>query len=477
MLTTNTTRMQLQNDNSWSNHFRATFYLGVPFIGAQLAQLAINTTDVLMVGKLGATELAAIILATQTFFTVFIFGSGFANAVVPMAAQAQGRGDKVSVRRAVRMGMWVVLLYGALTAPLLWMAEPILLFAGQRPEVAKLAGEYLHIAQWAIFPSLIFMVLRAFLSGLERAGIILYVTLVTLVLNALLCYVLIYGHFGFPALGIFGAALAALGVALLGAGLTIAYIRSRPELNQYELFVRFWRPDWPAFREVIYLGIPISVTILAEVSLFTAASLLMGNIGTMELAAHGIALQFASIAFMIPLGLAQAGTVRVGLAYGSGDMLGVRRAAIAVLVLGCLFAAIGSAIFALFPRQLAALYLDTSRPDAAEVLAFAGPLIVIAGAFQLVDGLQAIAAGMLRGLKDTTVPMILAMISYWPIGFFCAWAFAFPLNFGGVGVWFGFVLGLAAAALSLNWRFFHLLRSMQAKAFGPRGEPQTTLRG
>ncbi|WP_457583213.1 MATE family efflux transporter [Ensifer canadensis] len=459
MLTATASPTPVQTDNSWRTHYRASLYLGVPFIGAQLAQLAINTTDVLMVGKLGATQLAAIILATQMYFTIYIFGSGFANAVVPMAAQAQGRGDKVSVRRSVRMGLWVVLCYGVLTAPVLWLAEPILLLAGQQPEVAALAAEYLHIAQWAIFPGLIFMVLRAFLSGLERAGIILYVTLATLVLNAALCYVLIYGHYGFPQLGIFGAAVAALGVAVLGVVLTIGYIKSKPELNQYELFVRFWRPDWPAFREVVYLGIPISLTILAEVSLFTVASLLMGTIGTIELAAHGIALQFASLAFMIPLGLAQAATVRVGLSYGRGDMPGVRRAAISALVLGAIFATIGSAIFALLPSQLAALYLDTNRPDAAQVLAFAAPLIVIAGAFQLVDGLQAIAAGMLRGLKDTKVPMILAMISYWPIGFFCAWIFAFPLNFGGVGVWFGFVLGLAAAAVLLNWRFFRMIRA------------------
>lgn len=464
MLTANASPISLTTDNSWRTHYRASFYLGVPFIGAQLAQLAINTTDVLMVGKLGATELAAIILATQMYFTVYVFGNGFANAVVPMAAQAVGRGDKVSVRRSVRMGMWVVMLYGLLTAPILWMAEPILLFAGQQPKVAALAGEYVRIAQWAIFPGLIFMVLRAFLSGLERAGIILYVTLATLVLNAALCYVLIFGHFGFPQLGIFGAAVAALGVAVLGAALTIGYIKSKPELNQYELFVRFWRPDWVAFREVVFLGIPISLTILAEVSLFTVASLLMGTIGTVELAAHGIALQFASIAFMIPLGLAQAATVRVGLSYGRGDLLGVRRAAIASLVLGAGFAMVGSAIFAFFPSQLAALYLDTARPDAAAVLAFAAPLIVIAGAFQLVDGMQAIAAGMLRGLKDTKVPMLLALISYWPIGFVCAWAFAFLFNFGGIGVWFGFVLGLAAAAVLLNWRFFRMLGTLEAKA-------------
>ncbi|TCM58520.1 MATE family multidrug resistance protein [Rhizobium sp. PP-F2F-G48] len=448
-------------DNSWTAHFRGSVILGVPFVAAQIAQLAINTTDVVMVGRLGATELASIIIATQMFFTIFVFGSGFSNAVVPMVAQAVGRGDVVSTRRSVRMGMWAVLIYGVLTAPFLWMAEPILLFAGQQPEVAEKAAGYLHVAQWAIFPSLVFMVLRAFLSGLERAGIILYITLITLVLNAGLCYLLIYGHFGFPALGMVGAAWAALTVAVLGLVLAIVYIQRHEELRRFELFVRFWNPDWHALKEVVLLGLPIALTILAEVSLFTVASLLMGTIGTVELAAHGIALQFASIAFMIPLGLAQAATVRVGLAYGRGDMEGVRRAGIAALALGTLCAAIGSTLFAVIPYALAALYLDTSRADAAMVLAYAGPLIVIAGAFQLVDGLQAIAAGMLRGLKDTTVPMLLALVSYWPIGFFSAWLFAFPLGLGGQGVWYGFSLGLLAAACLLNARFFRIVRKLK----------------
>ncbi|PYE37509.1 MATE family multidrug resistance protein [Rhizobium sp. PP-F2F-G38] len=454
----------IRGDNSWAAHFRGSVILGVPFVAAQIAQLAINTTDVVMVGKLGATELASIILATQMFFTIFVFGSGFSNAVVPMVAQAVGRGDVVSTRRSVRMGMWAVLIYGVLTAPILWLAEPILLFAGQQPEVAAKAADYLHIAQWAVFPSLVFMVLRAFLSGLERAGIILYITLITLVLNAGFCYLLIYGHFGFPALGMVGAAWAALAVAILGLVLAIVYIQRHAELRGFELFVRFWNPDWHALKEVVLLGLPIALTILAEVSLFTVASLLMGTIGTVELAAHGIALQFASIAFMIPLGLAQAATVRVGLAYGRGDMEGVRKAGISALALGIICAALGSTLFAVIPYALAALYLDTTRTDAALVLAYAGPLIVIAGAFQLVDGLQAIAAGMLRGLKDTTVPMVLALISYWPIGFFSAWIFAFPLGFGGQGVWYGFSLGLLAAAVLLNARFFRIVRKLSETA-------------
>ncbi len=450
-------RAEFDQDNSWSTHYRASLVLGVPFIGAQLAQLAINTTDVIMVGWHGATELASIVIATQMLFTVYIFGAGFANAVVPMAAQAKGRGDSVSVRRSVRMGMWVVLAYGIVTAPLLWFSEPILLFAGQNPEVAKIAQNYLRIAQWGIFPGLIFMVLRAFLSGLERAGIILYVTLITLVLNAVFCYAFIYGHFGMPALGVEGAAVAALGVSVLGMVLTVLYIDRDPELRAYALFVRFWRADWSAFFEVLLLGLPISLTIIAEVGLFTVSSLLMGRIGTVELAAHGIGMQFASIAFMIPLGLAQVATVRIGLAHGRGDSLGVRRAAVAVLVLGTGCALIGSLLYALMPYQLASLYLDTSRPDAADVLAFAGPLIVIAGAFQLVDGFQAIATGMLRGLKDTRVPMLLAIFSYWCVGFVASWTLAFPLGYGGIGVWYGFILGLVAAAAMLNWRFFRII--------------------
>ncbi|WP_275791142.1 MATE family efflux transporter [Pararhizobium gei] len=457
MSTSSHTLYRGRPDNSWPAHYRASIALGVPFVCAQLAQFAIHATDVLMVGRLGTTELAAMVLAAQTFFTVFIFGSGFANAVVPIVAQAQGRGDLVAVRRAVRMGMWAVLGYGVLTMPLLWHAESVLLAMHQQPEVAALAGRYLRVALWGMFPALLFMVLRGFLSSLERAGIILYVTIAVLAANALLCYVFIFGHFGAPALGIVGAAISALAVNTLSFVLLYAYIQMQPQTRAYEIFVRFWRPDWPVLKDVVKLGLPIAVTILAEVSLFTVASLLMGMIGTVELAAHGIALQFASIAFMVPLGLAQVATVRIGLAHGRRDAEGIKRGAIAVLVIGCGFALIGSTVFALFSTELAALYLDTSRPDAAQVLAYAGPLIVIAGAFQLVDGVQALAAGMLRGLKDTTVPMVLALISYWAIGFVAAYLLAFHAGLGGVGVWYGFVLGLAAASITLTWRFFRFL--------------------
>jgi MATE family multidrug resistance protein len=454
----------LPDTNSWGAHIRATFGLGVPLVGAQLAQMAIHTTDVILVGWLGTTELASVVIATQIFFLVFIFGTGFTSAVIPLVAQAIGHGDKVGVRRAVRMGLWVVLAYCAAMSPILWFSEPILLRLGQEPDVAANAQGYLRIAQWGMFPALGLMALRSFVTGLEKGSIVLYVTLGMFVINFVVAYLLIFGHFGAPQMGLHGAALAAVCANMTGFIIALAYVQMNATTRSYEIFVRFWRPDWPIIREVFMLGLPISFTILAETGLFAAAALLMGMIGKLELAAHGIALQLASIAFMIPLGLAQVATVRVGLANGRGDILGVRRAAIAVLVVSVVFAAVGSILYAALPRFFGGLFLDITRPDAEAVLMHAVPLITIAGAFQLVDGLQAVGAGLLRGLKDTRVPMVLALVAYWPIGFVCAYVFAFPLGLSSEGIWYGFVVGLAAAALLLCGRFWIMVRHKEKAA-------------
>ncbi|MGG6893995.1 MULTISPECIES: MATE family efflux transporter [Rhizobium] len=452
------------NNNSWSAHIRATLALGIPLIGAQLAQLGINTTDVMIVGRLGAEQLAAMVLAAQFLFTILIFGSGFSIAVVPLVAQAYGQGDVASVRRALRMGLWVVTAYWLIAQPAFFYSEQILLAAGQKPDVARLASGYIDIGHFALLPGLLYNVIRALVSAIGRAGIILKVTIAMLVMNAVLAYILVLGHFGLPAMGLHGAAIVSVAVQTAGFFFIVAYVQAHEDTRRYEIFVRFWRPDWHALWDVIRLGFPISVTVLAEVSLFTAASLLMGQIGTIELAAHGIALQWASIAFMIPLGLSQAATVRVGVAHGQGDHLGLKRAAIVVLVVSSCISLLGSILFATMPTWFGSWFLDVTSADAPKVLAYAAPLIVVAGLFQLVDGLQSIASGLLRGLKDARVPMIMALIAYWPIGFFLAWLLAFPLQFGGIGIWFGFLLGLGSAAAMLCTRFYILVRSEKAAA-------------
>ena len=266
--------------NSWGAHLRATLALGIPLIGAQLAQLGIHTTDMVIIGQLGAEKLAAMVLAGQFFFVVFIFGSGFSVAVVPMVANAYGQGDATSARRALRMGMWVAVVYWFVTVPLFLSAEKILLALGQNPSVSAQTGEYLAVAQFGLLPALLFYVMRGLVSAIGRAGIILYATIAMLLINGFLAYALVLGHFGAPALGMIGAAYAAVVVNTFSLIFIIVYIQTRDETRKYELFVRFWRPDFHALWEVIRLGLPISVTILAEVTLFSAASILMGQIGT-----------------------------------------------------------------------------------------------------------------------------------------------------------------------------------------------------
>lgn len=440
----------------WSRHIQETLKLGIPLIGAQLAQLGINTTDVLIIGHLGTVELAAIVLASQYFFTIFIFGSGFSAAVIPMAAHAIGDGDTRNVRRSIRMGLWASLAYAVLAMPLFYYSDQILMALGQAQDVSEKAGGYLRIAGLGLFPALLFMVLRSFLSALERMSMILYITLGVLVSNAVLAYTFVLGHFGAPELGMTGAAMVAATVGLLGLAAAVIYIQRIPDLREYELFVRFWRPDWPALKEVVRLGLPIGLMVLAEVSLFTVASVMMGWIGTLQLAAHGIAMQFASIAFMVPLGLSQAATVRIGLAAGRKDREGVLRAGWVALALSIIFSVCSGSLFLFEKESLARLFIDPASANAAKLLAVAGPFIVVAGAFQLFDGLQAVGAGLSRGLKDSTVPMVLAMISYWGVGFTGAYLLAFPLGFGGIGIWYGFLAGLATAAVLLNARFFWL---------------------
>ena len=455
MTSTDTIPPASAQSNSWSAHFSATLALGLPLIGTQMAQMGINFIDTVMLGWLGAETLAASVLATTLFFVVLVVGFGLANAVMPLAAQASGEGDIRSLRRSVRMGFWVVMIYAALMMPVLWNTETILLAIGQQPDLASMAQDYVRVAQWGIFPVLIVSVLRSYLSALERMQVVLWITLAAVGVNAFLNYMFIFGNFGAPRMELAGAAVATVGTNILSATALIIYCLRVPELREHEIFVRLWRPDWVAFREVFRLGLPISLTILAEVGLFAAASLMMGWLGVIELAAHGIALQIASISFMIPLSFSQVGTVRFARAVGRGDTAAMDRAGKTVLVLGVGFAVLAAIIFVLFPVPLISMYLDKANADAQLIINYGTPLLAIAAAFQIVDTLQVVGAGLLRGMKDTQVPMYIAMFSYWAIGVPAAYIFGFVLDFGGQGIWSGLALGLAVAAILMNWRYFN----------------------
>jgi MATE family multidrug resistance protein len=439
--------------HSWSAHVRATVVLALPLVGTQLAQTAMGVTDTLMLGWLGPEPLAGSILGTQAFFVFYIFGVGFSQAAMPLAEAAEGTGDAAGVRSVVHMGLWVVALYSALVMLPLWHTERLLLALGQEPAIAGLAGDYVRVAMWGMLPALVVTGMRAFLSVVGHAYVLLAIIVVGAAANGILNYLLIFGHFGFPALGVPGAALATTLANLLLALLLVAYGTFAPALARYALLSRFRVPDWRSFAAILRLGWPIGATIVAEVGLFVTASLMMGWLGAVPLAAHGIATQLAAVAFMIPLGLGNAATIRIGIEFGRGARRDLGRAAATAQILAAAIALIGALIYWAWPEELVGLFLDWSRPDAAAVVAYAVPLVLVAAAFQIVDGLQAVGSGLLRGVQDTRVPMLMALFSYWAVGLPVAWVFGFVADWGGIGIWLGLALGLATAALLLNGRF------------------------
>lgn len=438
---------------SWRTHFTQTLSLSVPLVGIQLAQAAIGITDTLMVGRLGAAELAALALATAFFFTLFIVGLGLTQAVLPLAAEAQGAEDPIMLRRTIRMGFWVASGYTVLAIAILFNTEAILLFAGQTPETVRFASGYIGIAKWALLPMLLFMNLRAFYTVLDCANIMFAINILGVLVNIALNYMFIFGNWGAPALGVEGAAVATLGTSILTlAGMVLLSLYDK-RMKDFEIYGRFWRVDTEILRRIIRLGFPIGMTLLAEVGLFAAATILIGRIGTLELAAHGIVMQLASLSFMVPLGLSNVATTRVALAYGRRNAEDLRRAAYATIILAVGFSGAAALVFLAVPNPLISVFLNAAREDTAAVVALAIPYLFLAALFQLVDGTQAVAAGALRGMQDTRVPMVIAIISYWIVGLGSGYVLAFPLGLGGEGVWMGLALGLAVAAVLLTVRF------------------------
>ena len=362
--------------------------LALPLIGSQVAQFAIGLTDAIMLGWYSLEAFAAQVLGGSLFFIILILGSGFAFALSPVVASAAAQDDQVLIRRSTRMSFWLVGFYGVITVPFLLISEPIFLAIGQDPELSRDATDYLLIQGYSVFPALFVMVLRSYLSSLEQAGIILYVTLSAVALNAFINYLLIFGTFGFPEMGLRGAAIASLLVHTCSFILLAVYAAHKNAAH--ELFKRFWRSDWEALWSIFKLGWPIGVTVLAEVGLFTAASAMVGWVGVVELGAHGIALQVASLAFMFHLGLSHAVTVRAGAAHGRKDYIALRRGANVAVVLSLAFSIVASALFVAFPEPMLKVFVSPKEPNLEALLAKGVILLYLAAVFQMADGIQVI---------------------------------------------------------------------------------------
>lgn len=436
------------------SHARAILALGLPIIGSHVAQMTLHVTDTVLMGRYGVAELAAVTLAGSCFFIVFILGSGFAQALMPLIAIAVGKGDETEVRRDARMALWLSFGFGLLTYPVFWTSRAWLLALGQAPQVAQLAQDFLRIAGPGMVPALLVMALKSYLSALGRTQVVLWVTLGAVLVNLALGWMLIFGHWGSPELGVRGAACATLTVQWITFLIMAIYAHYQPSLRRFGLFNRFWRMDQPALGRIFRLGWPIGLTGLAEAGLFAGASLMMGWVGTVALAAHGIAMQVAALAFMLHLGLSNAATVLVGRALGAGDFRALRQVAIAAIGLSLTLCVIGIALFLSLPQAIIALFLDTNQPQTPQILALGTRLLALAALFQVGDAMQVMALGLLRAIRDTRVPMVAAAFSYWGVGIPCSALLGFYVALGAEGIWLGLCIGLAFASTSLMARFW-----------------------
>ena len=438
---------------SWAAEFRAQFVLGWPLIVAQLAGISLLTTDVVMLGWLGPKFLAAAALANAFFIALQLFGLGITEAVAPLAAQALGAGEPDSVRRTLRQGIWIALITAVVLLPVIWNIAPVYRLLGEDPELTAMAAVFIHFAVWLIFPAFLMSVFRSFLSAHGVTRIILWITIAGLVVNALADYALIFGNWGFPRLELAGAGIATTTTSLLMLVLFVLYMVTHRRFRGYRLFHALLVPDWARMRDLLRIGLPIGFMRFAEVLLFTSASLFQGWIGQDAVAAHAIALQLASITFMVPLGISQAATVRVGLAFGERDAEGIRRAGWTAQIVTLVFMSCTALCFLLAPQMFVGFFLDPGKPADAQAFALATRYLVVAGLFQLFDGTQVTMGAALRGLSDTRVPLAIALFGYWVIGMPVAYGLAFPLGLQGVGIWWGLAAGLAAVAVILTVRF------------------------
>ncbi len=430
------------------DEIKGTLRLAWPLVLTNLAQMGISTTDVVMTGWLGPVPLAAGALGANLYYAFLLAGLGLAMATAPMLAQSFGQKSfgVRDARRTVRQGFWVCLLYLLPVWVILWHSEQVLLLLGQEQELAALAADYMRAMQWSLLPALWFVVLRSFIAARERPLAALVITLGTILVNAGLNWLLMFGHWGLPALGLVGAGVSSTVSEILMVAALVLYIRRDRRFRRYHLLGRFWRPDWPRFTELLRIGLPISLALWFEVTVFNAAAFLMGLFGAIPLAAHAIALQVASVSFMVPMGLSQAGTVRVGLAAGRQDGPGARRAGWIALGLAVGFMACMAGVMLTWPLPLVDLFLDLADPANGAVVALAVQFLGMAGLFQVFDGAQSVGAGVLRGLKDTRVPMIFAGLGYWGIGLPLGAWLAFGAGLGGKGIWVGLAVGLAVVA-------------------------------
>jgi multidrug resistance protein, MATE family len=449
--------VQLSNESNIRTEIKEILSLSIPLASAQIAQAATGFVDTVMMGWLGQETLAAGGLAASILTTVLVTATGVIFAVSPAIAEAFGGGNRKKIQQITVQGFWLCV---AIAIPVMFLIAQIshlMLQFGQNPQVVRIAKIYFDVMLWGFLPALTFAMLKSVVSSLSQVRPIIIIVVIGTLFNTAGNYVLGFGKLGFPMMGLSGLALSSVFSQWLMLIFLLVYIFKQTELRNYRLLQNLYRFEPKILQELLIIGIPIGISFAFEVGLFSVITYLMGLLGTDILAAHLIVFQSIAVIFMVPLGMSFATTIRVGQWSGQNDAIALRRSAYISMIMGAGFMIVMAIFLLIFPWQVISLYLDIRNPENARVISLAIPMFVVASISQILDGVQTTAAGALRGLKDTRIPMLLSFVTFWGFGLVSGYLLAFKFGLDGVGLWIGQAIGVATSAGVFIWRFRQLL--------------------
>jgi len=449
-----------ENRGSWAAEIRATIKLAAPIALAFLAEIAIVVADAVMAGKLGEDAIAAEGLGAHLLFTPQLLAMGVLSSVAALGSHADGAQDRAMVTRVARQGLWLATLLAIPAVALTAMIPTILTIANYDPKIVDMSDGMIYVGIAGIPALLWYTALRNFATVLHKTRIVVVISLVSLGVAIFSNWLFLYGNWGAPKLGVTGVGVSWALASWVQLAIMAVYVQRERVLAAYRVLNDLLHPDGRILKDLFHVGWPIAMSYAFETGLFLASSLMMARISEAALAAHTVVISISSVSYMIPYGISQAATVRVGFYTGAGDPTGARRAGFIAILLACIWMVFTGALMVLAPHDLIGLYIDITNPANAGALAVALIIIPIGALFQVVDGLQTAAIGALRGLKDTHLPMIICFIGYWVIGFGSSFILTFPLDMGPHGIWLGIFVGLAASGILLTIRYQVLSRRL-----------------
>ncbi len=448
----------------YTKEFRYNLQLSFPVILGMLGHTFVAFADNIMVGQLGTAELAAVSLGNSFVFIAMSLGIGFSTAITPLVAEADGAGNKEVGKSALKHGLVLCTGLGLSLFGLIMLSKPLMHMMKQPPEVVELAMPYLDLVAFSLVPLIIFQAFKQFSEGLSQTKYPMYATVIANIVNIVLNYLLIFGSFGFPKMGIVGAALGTLISRIVMVIYIWVLLKNKKKFHDYVTGFNFRNMEKKVMKKIIDLGFPSALQMFFEVGIFTGAIWLSGVLGKNSQAANQIALNLSSMTFMVGMGLGVAAMIRVGNQKGLKNFQDLRRIAISIFFLTFLLEIVFATLFLLFKDWLPTIYLDVNdlanSADNTEVIIMAAELILVAAFFQISDGLQVVILGALRGLQDVKIPTIMTFIAYWLIGFPVSFYLGLYTPLRSTGIWIGLLAGLTASAIMLYIRFNYLTKKL-----------------